>query len=271
MEQVNITMADTETTPPGHVTAGSTTTFTTGAAVEMAAQSVRNRLLERAAAELGASNAVMEGGRFQASGRGQDAPGSGGDGHDSPRGGLSFADAAALLDEPIIGRGSLASGSKDFIVNSFCAHFSEVEVDMESGRIRILRYVAVHDSGRLLHPRMAENQVSGGVLQFLGIALREEMLLDEGSGATLNPGFLEHKFTSIVDFPPVEVLFAGEPDPIGPFGAKALGEPPVVPVFAAVANAVANACGIWLHETPFTPQRVLQAIHDQSGGEHETF
>ena len=99
-----------------------------------------------------------------------------------------------------------------------------------------------------------------------GIALREEMLLDEASGAILNPGFLEHKFTSIVDFPPIEVLFAGEPDPIGPYGAKALGEPPVVPVFAAVANGVANACGVWLHETPFTPQRVLQAIHDQSGG-----
>lgn len=256
MEQVNITMADTETTPPAHITAGSTTTFTTGAAVEMAAQSAKNRLLERAAAELGAPNAVLEGGRFFAPEGGQD----------TPRGELSFADAAALLEEPIIGRGSLASGSKDYIVNSFCAHFCEVEVDMESGRIRILRYVAVHDSGRVLHPHMAENQVSGGVLQFLGIALREELLLDEGSGATLNPGFLEHKFTSIVDFPAIEVLFAGEPDPIGPFGAKALGEPPVVPVFAAVANAVANACGIWLHETPFTPQRVLQAIQDQSGG-----
>jgi CO/xanthine dehydrogenase Mo-binding subunit len=152
------------------------------------------------------------------------------------------------------------AGSPDAIVNSFCAHFAEVEVEMDSGRIRIVRYVAVHDSGRIVNPRMAEGQVSGGVLQFLGIALREELLLDPVSGVTLNPSFLEHKSTGFVDFPSVEVLFAGEPDPLGPFGAKALGEPPVVPVFAAVSNAVANATGVWLHETPFTPRRVLAAL-----------
>jgi xanthine dehydrogenase molybdenum-binding subunit len=98
------------------------------------------------------------------------------------------------------------------------------------------------------------------VLQFLGIAMREEMLIDKTSGVTLNANFLEHKSTSIVDFPPIEVIFAGEPDPVGPFGAKALGEPPVVPVFAAVANAVANATGVWLHEVPFTQPRVLAAL-----------
>jgi xanthine dehydrogenase molybdenum-binding subunit len=110
---------------------------------------------------------------------------------------------------------------------------------------------------------MAENQVSGGVLQFLGIALREELYLDTRSGVTLNPSFLEHKSTSIVDFPPIEVLFPATPDPLGPYGAKALGEPPVVPVMAAVANAVANATGVWLHTAPFTPPRVLQAIREQ--------
>ena len=146
------------------------------------------------------------------------------------------------------------------------AHFAEVEVDMQSGRIRLLRYVAAHDSGRIIHPRMAENQVSGGVLQFLGIALREELYLDAHSGVTLNPSFLEHKCTSIVDFPPIEVLFPGSPDPFGPHGAKALGEPPVVPVLAVVANAVANATGVWLYETPFTPQRVLQAMREQGKG-----
>jgi CO/xanthine dehydrogenase Mo-binding subunit len=82
---------------------------------------------------------------------------------------------------------------------------------------------------------------------------------------SLNPGFLEHKSTSIVDFPAVEVLFPAGPDPVGPYGAKALGEPPVVPVFAAVANAVANATGIRLHEVPFTPARVLAALAAQAG------
>ena len=108
---------------------------------------------------------------------------------------------------------------------------------------------------------MAENQVSGGVLQFLGIAMREELLLDRVTGVTLNPSFLEHKSTAIVDYPPVEVLFCRRGhDPLGPYGAKALGEPPVVPVFAAISNAVANATGVWLHEVPFTPPRVLAAL-----------
>ena len=137
---------------------------------------------------------------------------------------------------------------------------------MDSGRIRILRYVAAHDSGRIVNPRLAENQVTGGVLQFLSIALREELVLDPGSGVTLNPSFLEHKNTSIVDFPPIEVLFPAGPDPIGPFGAKSLGELPVVPVLAVVSNAVANATGVWLHEAPFTPRRVMQALDGLEGG-----
>jgi xanthine dehydrogenase molybdenum-binding subunit len=104
------------------------------------------------------------------------------------------------------------------------------------------------------------------VLQFLGITLREELYVDKRRGVTLNANFLEHKSTSIVDFPPIEVLFPAGPDPVGPYGAKALGEPPVVPVLAAVANAVANATGVWLREVPFTPQRVLQAIQEQGKG-----
>jgi CO/xanthine dehydrogenase Mo-binding subunit len=164
------------------------------------------------------------------------------------------------LAEAVSAHASVQSGSTEAIINSFAAHFAEVEVDTLAGRIRVLRYVAAHDSGRIINPRLAQNQVSGGVLQFLGIALREELLIDKHSGVTLNPGFLEHKSTSIVDFPPVEALFCGGPDPIGPFGAKALGEPPVVPVFAAISNAFANATGIWLHEVPFTPARILAAL-----------
>ena len=243
--QVALTMADTARTPPGHIAAGSSTTFSTGSAVKLATESARNRLLEHAAAQLGVTDAVLEGGRFQ------------------PRGGgrsIALAEVLARLAEPVVGHASLTAGSTEAIVNAFGAHFAEVEVEPDTGRIRIVRYVAAHDSGRIVNPRLAAGQVSGAVLQFLGIALREELLLDGASGVTLNPSFLEHKSTAIVDFPPVEVLFPAGPDPAGPFGAKALGEPPVVPVLAAVANAVANATGVWLHEAPFTPRRVLQAL-----------
>ena len=112
---------------------------------------------------------------------------------------------------------------------------------------------------------MAENQVSGGVLQFLAIALREELYLDPRSGVTLNPSLLEHKCTSIVDFPPIEVLFPAPPDPLGPYGAKALGEPPVVPVLAVIANAVANATGV-AARSALHPRRVLQALQEQRQG-----
>jgi len=249
LRQVDVTLADTARTPPGHITAGSSTTFSSGSAVKLAAETARNRLRERVAALLGATDVVLENGRFR-------VPGNEG-------AGMSLAEAMRRVPEEVVGRAVLTVGSSDFIVNSFAAHFAEVEVDVASGRIRVIRYVAAQDSGRIVNPRLAESQVSGGVLQFLAIALREELYLDRPSGVTLNPSFLEHKSTAIVDFPPVEVIFAGDPDPVGPFGAKALGEPPVVPVLAAIANAVANATGAWLHEVPFTPSRVLEAIRAQ--------
>jgi len=221
---VEMVLADTATTPPAHTTAGSTTTMTSGNAVKQAAEDALRQMREVSA------------------------------------GAGDFAAIAAGLTGEVTGAASLTSGSTEAVINSFAAHFAEVEVDRLTGRIRVLRYVAAHDSGRIINPRMAENQVSGGVLQFLGIAMREELLIDKQSGVTLNPGFLEHKSTSIVDFPAIEVLFCGEPDPLGPYGAKALGEPPVVPVFAAISNAFANATGVWLHEVPFTPARVLAAL-----------
>ena len=250
-EQVAVVMADTEQTPPSHVTAGSSTTVSSGAAVKMAAEEARNRLLERGAAVLGAPEVTLAEGRLLSS--------------DGSGRSLDLASAMAGMPGPLVGRARTNSGSSEYLVNSFAAHFAEVEVDMSTGRIRVLRYVAAHDSGRIVNPTLAENQVQGGVLQFLGIALREELYLDEKSGVTLNPGFLEHKCTSFVDFPPIEVMFVSDPDPIGPFGAKGLGEPPVVPVIAAIANAAANATGVWLHETPFTPKRVLEAIEEQKG------
>jgi CO/xanthine dehydrogenase Mo-binding subunit len=232
LDRIDVVMADTGRTPPAHVTAGSSTTITTGAAVKLAAEDAKRQLL------------ALVDGIPQPFDPGI-VPGRRGD---------------------IVGTARVTSGSREYLTNAFAAHFAEVEVDMQRGRIRVLRYVAAHDSGRIVHPRLAENQVSGGVLQFLGIALREELYLDRQHGVTLNANFLEHKSTSIVDFPPIEVLFPAGPDPVGPYGAKALGEPPVVPVLAAVANAVANATGVWLREVPFTPQRVLQAIHEQGKG-----
>jgi CO/xanthine dehydrogenase Mo-binding subunit len=251
LDCIDMVMADTGRTPPAHITAGSSTTITSGAAVKLAAEEARRHVLERTAAQLQAPDVRLQGNSLVTNGITRL---------------FDLAAVVAGMPGDIVGTGRVTSGSRDYLVNAFAAHFAEVEVDMLSGRIRVVRYVAAQDSGRIVHPQLARNQVSGAVLQFLGIALREELYLDRHRGVTLNASFLEHKNTSIVDFPPIEVLFPSAPDPLGPYGAKALGEPPVVPVFAAVANAVANATGVWLHEVPFTPQRVLRALQEQGKG-----
>ena len=155
-------------------------------------------------------------------------------------------------------------GSRDYIVNSFGAHFAEVEVDTETGQVRVLQYVAAHDSGRILNPALAVNQVEGGVSQMLGFTLTEEMITDGRIGPTLNASYLEHKSPTILEFPSLQVIFADVVDPVGPFGAKALGEPPSIGVAPAIVNAIYNATGIWIHDLPASPDRLLNAI--QMGG-----
>ncbi|MFQ5813080.1 MAG: xanthine dehydrogenase family protein molybdopterin-binding subunit, partial [Anaerolineae bacterium] len=153
------------------------------------------------------------------------------------------------------------------IINAFGAHFAEVEVDTETGRVKVLKYVAAHDSGRIISPNAARNQVEGGVSQMLGFALFEELVINPQTGATVNPNFLDHRCPTILDYPPIEVIFADVVDPFGPLGAKALGEPPSVPVAPAIANAVYNATGVRMDSLPMTPERVLMALK-QVGSSH---
>ena len=155
---------------------------------------------------------------------------------------------------------SVNPGSTDYIVNSFGAHFVEVEVDTDTGRVRVVRYVAAHDSGRIINPNTALNQVEGGISQMLGFALSEELVTDGPTGVTLNASYLEHKCPTILDYPDIHVIFADVVDPVGPFGAKALGEPPSIGVAPAVVNAIYNAIGIRIYDLPVTPDRILNAI-----------
>ena len=151
-------------------------------------------------------------------------------------------------------------GSADYIVNAFGAHFCEVEVDTDTGRVRVVRYVAVQDSGRIMNPRMALNQVEGAISQMLGFALSEELVTDGPTGVTLNASYLEHKSPTIMDYPDLQVIFADIVDPVGPMGAKGLGEVPCPGVAPAIANAVYDALGLRLTELPITPDRVIRAM-----------
>lgn len=140
---------------------------------------------------------------------------------------------------------------------SFGCGFAEVEVDIPVGRVKVLRLCNVHDSGRLINPKLAESQVHGGMSMGLGYALSERMQYDD-KGRLLNGNFLDYKIPTSMDHPELTALFVEADDPSGPFGNKALGEPPAIPVAPAVRNAVLNATGIAVNSLPLNPQKLVK-------------
>ena len=140
------------------------------------------------------------------------------------------------------------------------AHFVEVEVDTELGDIRVKKYVAMHESGRIINPLTAESQVKGGVTMGIGMALHEELVYDRATGVPVNPGYYGAKVMTHLDAPDVEVHFIEPNDAFGPYGAKNIGEPPVIPVVAAIGNAIFNATGRRIKELPMSRDRMLEAL-----------
>ena len=249
-EDIGTVFGDSTSTPEAPITAGSTATFSTGTALVQAAVEVRRQLLDLASDGLEAP--VMEldirDGRVYVT--------------SDPSRSMALSDVAARMDgEAITEEVTIqVPGSPDYLVNSFGAHFCEVEVDTDTGRVRVVRYVAAQDSGRIMNPRMALNQVEGAISQMLGFALSEELVTDGPTGVTLNGSYLEHKSPTIMDYPDLQVIFADIVDPVGPMGAKGLGEVPCPGVAPAIANAVYDALGIRLTELPITPDRVIRAL-----------
>jgi CO/xanthine dehydrogenase Mo-binding subunit len=143
---------------------------------------------------------------------------------------------------------------------SFVAHFAEVEVDVETGHVRVTKYQAAHDSGRIMNPLTATSQVQGGSIQGLGMALHEELLYDRRSGLPLTVGYYGARLMTHLDAPQIDVLFVETEDAYGPFGAKTLGEPTIIPAVAAVANAFFNATGRRVKSLPMTRDKVLGVL-----------
>ncbi len=247
------TFGDSAMTPDSPITAGSTVTFSAGLAVKEAATGLRERMLAAASDALGppaSELGLSDGGVVHSSGLA-----------------MSFAELASRTGG-IVEETTVSPGSADYIVNSFGAHFAEVEVNTDTGQVRVVRYVAAHDSGRIVNPTLAVNQVEGGVSQMLGFALSERMITDPNNGATLNASFLEHKSPTILEYPDIQVIFADVVDPVGPYGAKALGEPPSIGVAPAVVNAIRDAVGIEARDLPATPDRILDLLAEM--GEADT-
>jgi xanthine dehydrogenase YagR molybdenum-binding subunit len=154
-----------------------------------------------------------------------------------------------------------------YAFNTFGAHFAEVEVDMETGRVRVIKYAAAQDSGRIVSKLTAESQVVGGITQGLSAGLFEERVMDDATGTVVNPNLRDYKIATSFDIPEIEVLFADVDDPhINNLGVKGLGEPARVPSSGAIANAVYNAIGVHVREIPMTPKRVLEALKRKEPG-----
>lgn len=147
---------------------------------------------------------------------------------------------------------------------SFGVCFVDIEVDIPIGKIKVNKVINVHDCGKVLNPALATAQVHGGMSMGLGYGLSEQLLFNEKTGKLLNDNLLDYKFPTIMDTPHLEAQFAQTYDVSGPFGNKALGEPPAIPVAPAIRNAVLNATGVQFNIVPLTPQRLVEKFKDQN-------
>ena len=161
-------------------------------------------------------------------------------------------DAPCDLPDPETGVGDFAMSY------SFGAHAVEVEVDDETGHVRIVDFVAATDCGNIINPALAESQVEGGAAQGIGYGLMEDLICQDGQ--VLNPRFSTYKIPTATEMPPIRSLWVETDDPQGPYGAKGLGEMGLVPTAAAIANAVYDATGARITRIPLTPEPVLAAI-----------
>jgi CO/xanthine dehydrogenase Mo-binding subunit len=170
-----------------------------------------------------------------------------------PRSHLAVYHAPA--GEPV----DLVKGSgKIFPDYTFGAHAAEVEVDTETGRVTVLKYVAAHDVGKAINPQSVEGQIQGGAVQGLGYGMMEEVLLDEGINQTTS--FASYLIPTAADVPDVQAIVVESGEGLGPFGARGIGEPPIGPPAAAVANAIEDATGVRVTRLPITPERVARAL-----------
>lgn len=180
---------------------------------------------------------------------------------------VTFEDLRRELGRERVFHGECGGRPSDYAYNTFAAHFAEVEVDTETGQIKVLKVVAVHESGRILNKITAESQVIGGITQGISTALFEERIMDNTTGNLVNPNMRDYKIATSLDIPEIETYFVDSIDPlINILGNKGIGEPPRIPPAGAIANAVYNAIGVHPREIPMTPDKVLQALKRKEVG-----
>jgi CO/xanthine dehydrogenase Mo-binding subunit len=249
-EKVRTIVADTGSIGFTFLTGGSRVTFATGMAVTQAAEKVVDELKKRAAMiwEIPVDAVEWK------------------DGQAFPAG--SNAGAFEPLDIPAIALKAGRTGgpiAAEITVNAqgagagFGAHICDVSVDRETGGVTIERYTAFQDVGKAIHPSYVEGQIQGGAVQGIGWALNEEYIYN-GKGQLENPGFLDYRCPVASDLPMIEAVLVEVPNPRHPFGARGVGEVPIIPPMAAIGNAIRRATGVEMHNLPMSPPKVLAAL-----------
>ena len=249
-EKVNVVHDNTDTMPYNGGTGGSKTTYALGSAVLSAARDARNQILTAAADMLEASSTDLEieGDRVVVRG----VPGKSIALTQIAEASMRFAGQY----EPIYGRGRSANRVSSPM---YTVHLAKVAVDPETGEVRVLDYVAIQDVGFAINPALVEGQIHGGVTQGLGWALFENMVYNE-DGQLLTSNLMDYALPHSFEVPNISTVLIEIPSDLGPFGAKGVGEPPVVPVGATIANAVFDAVGARMTHLPITPERLFIAL-----------
>jgi xanthine dehydrogenase molybdenum-binding subunit len=246
-EEVHPVVADTESIGHTDMTGGSRVTFATGYAVYEAAQDAVNQLKQRAATLWKAKpeEVVYQDGVVSRTSNGNES--------------MTLKELAGRLPRaggPVAGR---ASVNPRGVGPAFATHVVDVAVDPETGKVDILRYTATQDVGKAVHPSYVEGQMQGAVAQGIGWALNEEYYYDE-NGTLRNAGFLDYRMPTCLDLPMIETILIEVPNPGHPIGIRGVGEVPIVPPPAAVANAIYRAIGVRMTELPMSPAKVTKAI-----------
>jgi xanthine dehydrogenase YagR molybdenum-binding subunit len=166
----------------------------------------------------------------------------------------------------ITAKGMRGPNAEDMTVRTFGAQFAEVEVDIGTGVVRVLRIVAVHDCGRIVNPLTFSSQIEGGIIQGLGFALTEQRIVDERLGMVMNPNLGDYKAPTIRDIPEIDIVLLDQPLAVAnTLGVLGAGEPPIIPTPGAIANAVSHALGQTVTRLPLTPDRVLDMLSENAG------
>ncbi|RNF35285.1 xanthine dehydrogenase family protein molybdopterin-binding subunit [Paracoccus methylarcula] len=248
-ESVSVVHGDTDVVPWDIGAFASHTTYLVGSAAKIAAAELRERVLARAAELLqeSAENLGLVDGIITVRG--------------NPGQSITLVEAMGptrgVPSEHLIASGSYTP-TKSY---SFAAHFVEVAVDTETGIIECRKVMPVHDVGKVIHPIAAQGQIEGGIQQGIGHTLTEDYVIDRTNGRSLNAGLVDYKMPLSMDMPDIEtIILEAAPDPGGPWGAKGVGEDPIIAIGPAICNAVHDAIGVRFHHYPITPEDVLKGL-----------